>query len=95
MERDALKFRLVQCDTFYNGEIQQDSSECVMMLVEVINKGSVHYCGCKDNNSTGVSLSDILLSFMLDRCIVCDVCGLGSPPFESSSVLYITPAYTN
>ena len=27
---DALKFRLVQYDTFYGGQIQQDSSECLM-----------------------------------------------------------------
>ena len=29
---DALKFRLVQYDTFYGGQIQQDSSECLMLL---------------------------------------------------------------
>ena len=28
---------------------------------------------------------------MLEKSIVCDVCGLISPSFESSSVLYITP----
>ena len=51
---DALKFRLVQYDKFYSGEQQEDASECLMMLIELINKGSVPYCGSNDNNSTGV-----------------------------------------
>ena len=88
---DALKFRLVQYDKFCSGEQQQDASECLMMLVELISKGSVPYCGSNDNNLTGVSLSEILFSFMLEKYIVCDSCGLRSPSFESSSVLYITP----
>ena len=76
---DALKFRLVQYDKFYSGEQQEDASECLMMLIELINKGSVPYCGSNDNNSTGVSLSEILFSFMLEKYIVCDACGLRSP----------------
>ena len=92
---DALKFRLVQNDKFYSGEQQEDASECLMMLIELINKGSVPYCGSNDNNSTGVSLSEILFSFMLQKYIVCDACGLRSPSFESSSVLYITPTCTS
>ena len=32
---------------------------------------------------------------MLEKYIVCDVCTLRSPSFESSSVLYITPTYTS
>ena len=43
----------------------------------------------------GASLSDILFSFVLEKCIVCDVCGLRSPSFESSSVLYISPTGTS
>ena len=66
-----------------------------MMLEELINKGSVPYCGSNDNNSIGVSLSEILFSFMLEKYIVCDACGLRSPSFESSSVLYITPTCTS
>ena len=42
----------------------------------------------------GASLSDILFSFVLEKYIVCDVCGLRSPSFESSSVLYISPTDT-
>ena len=44
---------------------------------------------------TGASLSDILFSFMLEKYIVCDVCRLRFPSFESSSVLYITPISTS
>ena len=66
-----------------------------MMLVELINKGLVPYYGSNDYNSTGVSLFEILFSFMLEKYIVCDACGLRSPSFESSSVLYITPTCTS
>ena len=91
----ALKFRLVQYEKFHSSEQQEDASECLMMLIELINKGSVPYCGSNDNNSTGVSLSEILFSFMLEKYIVCDAYGLRSPSFESSSVLYITPTCTS
>ena len=80
---DALKFRLVQCDKFYGGEKQEDASECLMMLIELINKGSIPYCGSNDN-STGVSLSEILFSFLLEKYIFCNACGLRSPVFESA-----------
>ena len=66
-----------------------------MILIELINNGSVPYCGSNDNNSTGVSLSEILFSFIWEKYIVCDTCGLRSPSFESSSVLYITPTCTS
>ena len=36
----------------------------------------------------------ILFSFMLEKYIVCDVCRLRFPPFQSSSVLLITHIYT-
>ena len=42
----------------------------------------------------GASLSDILFSFVLEKYIICDVCELRSPSFESSSVLYISPTDT-
>ena len=91
---DALKFRLVQYN-FYSGKQQEDASECLMMLIELINKGSVPYCGFNDKKSTGVSLSEILLSFMLEKYIVCGACGLRSPSFESSSVIHVTPTCTS
>ena len=92
---DALKFRLVQYDKFYSGEQQDDASECLMILKELFEKGSVPYFGSSDDNSTGVYSSEILFSFMLEKYIVCDACELRSPSFESTSVLYITPTCTS
>ena len=90
---DALKFQLVRRDIFYNGQIQQDSTECLLMLINIIDKGSM-----PDSSSTtcpmGASLSDLLFSFVLEKYIVCEVCGLRSPSFESSSVLHISPTDT-
>ena len=82
---DALKFRLIQYDKFYSGE-QQDTSECLMMPIELIIKGSVPYCGFEDNNSTGVSLSEILFSFMLEKYIVCDACGATTAKLQSKTI---------
>ena len=91
---DARKFQLVRHDICYNGQNQEDSTECLLMLINIIHKGSM-----RDSSSTtsptGASLSDILFSFVLEKYIVCDVCGLRSPSFESSSVLYISPADTS
>ena len=90
-----MKFRLVQYDKFYGGEKQEDASECLTMLIELINKDSVPYYGSNHNYSTGVSLSEILFSFMLEKYIACDACGLRSPSVEPSCVLYITPTVTS
>ena len=90
---DALKFQLVHHDVFYNGQNQQDSTECLLMLINIIDKGSMPDSS-STTSPTGASLSDILFSFVLEKYIVCDVCGLRSPSFESSSVLYISPTDT-
>ena len=75
---DALKFQLVRHDTFYNDQNQQDSTECLLMLINIVHRGSL-----PDSSWTTypieVSLSDILFSFVLEKYIVCDVCGLRSP----------------
>ena len=92
---EALKFQLVHYDKFNSGEQQEDASECLMMLIKLINNGSLPYCCSNDNNSTGVSLSEILFSFIVEKYIICDACGLRSPLFESSSVLYIAPTCTS
>ena len=44
-----------------------------MMLIEVINKGSVLYFGSNNNNFTGVSLYDILFSIYVYKiyCLQC------------------------
>ena len=83
---DALRFQLIRHDTFYNGQNQQDSTECLLMLINIIIRA---HC------SLGASLSHILFSFVLEKYIVCDVCGLRPPSFESSSVLYISPTDTS
>ena len=66
---DALQFQLVHHDTFYNDQNQQDSTECLLMLMNIIHEGSL-----PDSNSTtypmGASLSDILFSFVLVKYIV-------------------------
>ena len=41
----------------------------LMMLIDVSNKGSVPYCGSNDNISTGISLSEILFPFMLNKIL--------------------------
>ena len=91
---DALKFQLVRHDIFHNGQNQQDCTECLLMLINIIHKGWM-----PDSSSTtypmGASLSDILFSFVLEKYIVCDVCGLRSFSFESSIVLYISPTDTS
>ena len=75
---DALKFQLVRHDIFYNGQIQEDSTECLLMLINIIDKGSMPDSS-STTSPTGASLSDILFSFVLEKYIVCDVCGLRSP----------------
>ena len=95
---DAFKLQLAQYDKLYGGEKQEDASQCLMVLIELINKGSVSYCGSNDDSSTGVSIYEILFSFMLEKYIVCDACGLRSPSLVSlvsSSVLCITSTYTS
>ena len=63
------------------------------MLINIIHKGLM-----PDSSSTtytiGASLSDIFL-FVLEKYIAYDICGLRSPSFESSSVLYISPTDTS
>ena len=62
---DALKFQLVRHDIFYNGQNQQDSTECLLMLMNIIHNGSM-----PDSNSTtsptGASLYDIMFSLFLE-----------------------------
>ena len=63
---DALKFQLVRHDALYHVQNQQDSTECLLMLINIIHKGSL-----SDSNSStypmGASLSDILFSFVLEK----------------------------
>ena len=64
---------------------------CKFNIYKTRYLGSVPNSDSNNNNSTGVSLSEILFSFTLEKYIVCDACGLKSPLFASSnSVLYYT-----
>ena len=56
-----------QYGNFYGGQNQGNAMECLTMPIELINGGLVPYCGSNDNNWTGVSLSEILFSFMLEK----------------------------
>ena len=84
---DALQFQLVRHDTFYNGQNQQDSTECLLMLINIIHKGSL-----PDSNSTtypmGASLSDILFSLGLENILSTMYVDWG-PPHLSLVVCYI------
>ena len=56
--------------TAHGGQIQQDSLELLVMFREVISKDGATNCGSNDNNNcTGVSLSEIVFSFMLENKI--------------------------
>ena len=55
---------------------------CLLMLINIIHKGLMPDSS-STTSPTGASLSDILFSIVLEKNIVCDVCGLRSPSFES------------
>ena len=59
---DALKFQLVRHNIFYNGQNQEDSTECLLMLILIIDKGSMP--DSSSTSPTGASLSDILFLFV-------------------------------
>ena len=85
---DALKFQQVRHDTFCNGQNQQDSTECLLMLINIIHKGSL-----PDSNSItypmGASLSDILFSSVLKKNIFSAMHADRGPPDFSLVVCYI------
>ena len=89
---DALKFQSVRHDTVYNGQNQQDSTACLLMLINIIHKGSM-----PDSSSTiyptGASLSDILFSFLFENVLSAMYVDWG-PPHLSLVVLYISPTDT-
>ena len=60
-----------------------------MLLIDIMNKGFVP-CST-DNYKTNMNFqSELLSSFFSDKYIVCDVCGLRSPLFDSATILYFT-----
>ena len=75
---DALKFQLVHHDVFYNGQNQQDSTECLLMLITIIDKGSMPDSS-STTSPTGASLSDILFSFVFEKYIAAMYVDWGPP----------------
>ena len=39
------------------------------------------------------TLSDLLFSFVLEKCTICDICEERAPSFETTSIMYVTPNY--
>ena len=65
---DALKFQLVRHDTFYDGQNHQDGTECLLMLINIIHKGSMPDSS-STTSRTGISFSDSLFSFVLKKLL--------------------------
>ena len=86
------KLKLSEYDAFYDDEVQQDSFECLLLLIAIMNKGFVP-CSTDEHMATfgSNSLSERFISFVLEKYIVCDICRPRSPSFETTTVLYITP----
>ena len=80
----VLNFQLVHHVNFYNGQILQDSTKCLLMLRDIINKGSM----LDSSSTTGASLSDILLSFVLEN-IFSAMYEDSDPPHLCLAVCYI------
>ena len=71
-EVGKLKSLLAQYNSFYSGFTQEDASECLFMLLDIINQGTIS-APLVENSHTGtlcgVSLSDFLFSFVLENII--------------------------
>ena len=61
-----------------------------MLLIEITDKG-FGLRPTNDNISSTGSFSELLFSFVLEKCIICDICTVKSPAFETTSLLYVTP----
>ena len=63
-EVDTLKLQLSTYNSFFTGEIQEDACECLMLLIELMNKG-FGPCPTNDNINSKGSFSELLFSFVL------------------------------
>ena len=59
--------------------------------IEIMDKG-FGLCPTNDNINSKGSFSELLFSFDLEKYIICDICTMKSPAFETTSLLYVTPA---
>ena len=89
-EVETLKLQLSTYHSFFTGEIQEDACECLMLLIEIMDKG-FGLCPTNCNINNKGSLSELLFSFVLEKYIICDTCIMKSSAFETTSLLYVTP----
>ena len=84
---DAAKFQLVRRDTLYNGQNQQDSTECLLMLIYIIHKGSM-----PDSSSTTYLVGLLYLTscfYLFWKYILSAMYADWGPPHLSLVVCYI------
>ena len=81
-EVETLKLQLSTYNSFFTGEIQEDACECLMLLIEIMDKG-FGPCPTNDNINSKGSFSELLFSFVLGKYTLCDICTIKSPAFES------------
>ena len=70
--------------------MQEDACECLMLLIEIMDKG-FGLCPTNDNINNKGSFSELIFSFFLEKYIICDICKMKSLAFEATSLLYVTP----
>ena len=63
-EVETLKLQLSTYNSFFTGEIQEDACECLMLLIEILDKG-FGPCPTNDNINSKGSFSELLFSFVL------------------------------
>ena len=89
-EVETLKLQLFTNNSFFTGEIQEDACECPMLLIEIMDK-VFGLCATNGNINNKGSFSELLFSFVLEKYVICDICTMKSPAFETTSLLYVTP----
>ena len=83
---DKLRLKLSKYISFYNDEVQKDSFECPLLLIDIVNKLFVP-CSADERIVTSYrnSLSDLFIFIHLEKYIVCDIRGLRSPSITLTS----------
>ena len=65
-EVETPKLQLSTYNRFFTGEIQEDACECLMLLIEIMDKG-FGLCPTNDNIKSKGSFSELLFSFVLEN----------------------------
>ena len=86
-EVETSKLQLPTHNSFFTGEIQEDACECLMLLIEIMDKGFVP-CPTNDHINSKGSFSEPLFSFVLEKYIICAICTMKSPAFETTNLLW-------